>query len=346
MENRVLKGIYSESKINSTNSDAFMSLMKKDVLVTGAAGFIGSHLVEKLVEIGQTTIGYDVFNDYYNPRQKEQNLSKVMDNGSFHLIRGDIRDKKLVRKTFQDWNIGAVIHLAAMVGVRNSMVNPEIYTSVNVGGTGVLLEVSIKHGIDNFILASSSSVYGERKNVPFRETDFTDTPSSIYAATKKAAEILAHSYHSLYGTPIACLRFFTVYGPRGRPDQAPMKFIHRISNDITIQQYGDGSSSRDYTYVSDIVNGITNAMKASYEFDIFNLGNSVPIKLVDFIKAIENQVGKSARIEKLPSQPGDVSQTLADIEKSKRIIGYNPKISFEEGLKRTIEWYRKTKPKL
>ncbi|MFW9798159.1 MAG: GDP-mannose 4,6-dehydratase [Candidatus Thorarchaeota archaeon] len=323
-----------------------MTSKGKSVLVTGAAGFIGSHLVEELVRNGSTVIGFDVFDDYYDPALKERNLAEVQDSDMFHLVRGDIRDKDLVSKTFNEWDIGTVVHLAAMVGVRNSMTNPDLYTSVNVGGTGVILEVSFKQDIDKFILASSSSVYGDREVVPFRETDFTDTPGSIYAATKKAAEVLSFSYHRLYGIPTACLRFFTVYGPRGRPDQAPLKFIHRISNDMPIQQYGDGNSSRDYTYVTDIVSGIVGAIEAVYEYEIFNLGNSTPVKLIDFIKALEIQIGKAANIEKLSNQPGDVFQTLADIGKSKKMLGYEPKVTLNEGLKRMIQWYNETRPSL
>ncbi|MFW9789086.1 MAG: GDP-mannose 4,6-dehydratase [Candidatus Thorarchaeota archaeon] len=323
-----------------------MTSKGKSVLVTGAAGFIGSHLVEELVRNGSTVIGFDVFDDYYDPALKERNLAEVQDSDIFHLVRGDIRDKDLVSKTFNEWDIGTVVHLAAMVGVRNSMTNPDLYTSVNVGGTGVILEVSFKQDIDKFILASSSSVYGDREVVPFRETDFTDTPGSIYAATKKAAEVLSFSYHRLYGIPTACLRFFTVYGPRGRPDQAPLKFIHRISNDMPIQQYGDGNSSRDYTYVTDIVSGIVGAIEAVYEYEIFNLGNSTPVKLIDFIKALEIQIGKAANIEKLSNQPGDVFQTLADIGKSKKMLGYEPKVTLNEGLKRMIQWYNETRPSL
>lgn len=321
-----------------------MNSTMKALLVTGAAGFIGSHLVEHLVNKGMMVIGYDVFNDYYSTAQKEKNLLEVKDNNLFHLVRGDVRNQETLRKTFTDWDIGSVVHLAAMVGVRNSMSYPELYTSVNVGGTGALLDAASKFGIDKFVLASSSSVYGDRKTVPFRETDNTDLPCSIYAATKKAAEVLAHSFYNLYGISTACLRFFTVYGPRGRPDQAPLKFIDRISSGTPIQQFGDGSSSRDYTYVADIVSGIMAAIDASYQYEIFNLGSANPIQLVSFIRAIEKHVGKTAIIEKLPNQPGDVFQTLADIEKSKRLLGYEPKFSLDDGLKLMVEWYNSSAP--
>jgi UDP-glucuronate 4-epimerase len=309
------------------------------ILITGAAGFIGSHLVDRLLSLGKIVVGLDNFNDYYNPELKEHNLSAALNNKAFHLVRGDIRDSEVLRRISDTWQIDTVVHLAALVGVRNSITKPGPYVDVNVTGTSKLIDWACRCDTEKFILGSTSSVYGDRSKVPFREDDLTDAPCSPYAATKKAAEVVTHAYHSLYGIQVSCLRFFTVYGPRGRPDMAPFKFIDGIYRGETIQQYGDGSSSRDYTYVQDIVKGIQGAVENSYEYEIFNLGNSRIIILSEFIKTIEEILGKEAKIEYLPDQPGDVKTTFADVGKAKQMLGYRPSVSLREGLTEMIEWY-------
>ena len=264
-----------------------------------------------------------------------------MESESFTIIRGDIRDSGLLECIFSEHDIKSVIHLAAMVGVRNSILKPIEYVDVNVGGTTALLDRAVKSDVTNFIIASSSSVYGNITQVPFRENYTLGSPESPYAVTKQAVEAMAYTYHSLYEIPITCLRFFTVYGPRGRPDMAPFKFIDSISKGIPIQQFGDGSSSRDYTYISDIVQGIIAATETPFEYEIINLGGSNPVFLRDFIKAVEDAVGKPALIEQLPNQPGDMFVTLADISKAEKLLGYLPKVSLKEGLEETVEWYNK-----
>ena len=310
------------------------------ILVTGAAGFIGSHLSQQLLQDGLEVVGFDNFCDYYNPAVKEKNIKFLQEYESFHLVRGDIRNIEVVKKVFDRWQFETVIHLAAMVGIRNSVKHPASYIEVNMEGTAKLLELSVRTGIKNFILASSSSVYGTRRSTPFKEDDSTDMPCSPYAATKKASEIMAYAYHNLYDIPISCLRFFTVYGPRGRPDMAIFKFIEKISNDIPIQQYGDGTSSRDYTYIDDVIKGIISAMKKPHDFEVYNLGRSEGVMLKDLIKIIEDVVGKKANIEYLPNQPGDVPITLADISKARKMLNYNPSISLKEGIAKTVAWFK------
>jgi UDP-glucuronate 4-epimerase len=224
--------------------------------------------------------------------------------------------------------------------VHSYLCYPSLYADVNVGGTTRLLNHAVHHEIENFILASSSSVYGKRESIPFKETDPIEKPQSPYAATKRAQELIAYSYHSLYNTPVTCLRFFTVYGPRGRPDMAAYKFIHRITNGQSIQQYGDGQSTRDYTFVSDIVQGIIAASMYETEFDIFNLGGGSKTSLKVFIQLIEDTVGKEAMIDVMPDQPGDLHDTLADISKARKILNYKPIVSLSKGIEKTVEWYQ------
>jgi UDP-glucuronate 4-epimerase len=309
------------------------------ILVTGAAGFIGSNLVDRLLENGYAVIGLDNLSDYYNPEQKLRNLEDATNNESFHLIRGDIRDAKLISNLLHKEEVSLIVHLAAMVGVRNSIDNPELYTDVNVTGTTTLLESAIENDIGRVVLASSSSVYGERKDVPFKESDSTDEPVSIYAATKKSVEAISYAYSQVHELSATCLRFFTVYGPRCRPDMAAYKFIDRIHKGLPIHQYGDGTSFRDYTYIDDITHGIIQSMGLSSKYEIINLGNSKPWKLKDFISVIEDVVGKKAEIEKLPEQPGDVPGTLAETSKAKKLLGYDPKTGLRQGIKKTYAWY-------
>jgi UDP-glucuronate 4-epimerase len=308
------------------------------VLVTGAAGFIGSHLCDELLKQQKKVIGLDNLNDYYNPDIKRRNIDHLTQNPNFEFVKCDIRDIDAVSLLFNKRDINSVAHLAAMVGVRYSIQAPNEYVDVNIGGLSNIIQCAAKKKVENFVFASSSSVYGNRTKVPFKEDDTTDFPYSPYAATKKAGEALLHAFHSLYKIPTTCLRFFTVYGPRGRPDMATFKFIDRIYKGLAIQQYGDGSSA--YTFVLDIVEGIMVALDKPQEFEIYNLGGSSPIKLSDYIRNIENVVGKEAYIEKLENQAGDVTLTYADISKAKRDLNYSPSYSIEKGLEETFEWYQ------
>jgi len=310
------------------------------VVVTGAAGFIGSHVSEALLERGDEILGIDILNDYYDVKQKEANLAILKKHDAFAFLKEDICDEEAMRKAFTEFRPDAVIHLAARAGVRPSLEQPRLYYEVNVLGTLSLLEAAKENKVKTFIYGSSSSVYGDRKGGKFMENDRVDTPISPYAATKKAGEELCHAYHALHGINIACLRFFTVYGPRGRPDMAPFKFVKAVMDGKPITRFGDGTTVRDYTYIADIVSGIIAALDKSLPFEIINLGNDKPITLNDFIATVEKVTGKKATIEQLPMQPGDVSYTCADITKATRLLGYVPRMGFEEGLRLFAEWYR------
>lgn len=311
-----------------------------NLLVTGCAGFIGSHLCEALLEKGHSVTCIDNFNDYYDPKIKEKNIEKCLKSENFILFRKDITNVNKLEKIFKNKKLDQVIHLAAAVGVRESINKPLFFDEVNIKGTLNLLELCRKFGIKKFIFTSSSSVYGENKKIPFSESDNTNNIVSPYAATKKSAEILCETYSKLYGINITCLRLFTVYGPRGRPDMAPYKFTKLIDEEKEVPMFGDGNSKRDYTYVSDIVNGIISAIDKEFKFEILNLGNSKPIELKEFIFTIEKIVGKKAKIKKLPAQKGDVSITFADISKAKKLLNYNPKTDLEQGIKNFFEWYK------
>lgn len=309
-------------------------------IVTGGAGFIGSHVCEALLERGDYVICIDNFNDYYNPNIKRRNIKNFLKNSSFKLFRSDITNFFSMENIFKKEKPDKIIHLAARAGVRPSIQNPLLYTRVNVDGTVNLLELSRQYKIKNFIFASSSSVYGEREKIPFNEEDVLN-PISPYAATKVADEVLCRAYSNIYEIPITCLRFFTVYGPRGRPDMAPYKFMNSMINNKTIEMYGDGSSARDYTYIADITKGVIAAVDNNLSYGIINLGNSHPVKLKDFISIMENIVGKKAKIKKMPRQQGDVSRTYADISKARKLLGWEPNISLEEGLKKTYQYMLK-----
>ena len=310
-------------------------------LVTGGAGFIGSHLSEKLLKEGYKVICLDNFANNYDPAIKKNNIKKALQNDNYTLIKGDILDKEKLEEVFEKYEINKIVHLAALAGVRTSLKNPQEYIDVDIKGTVNLLEKAQQHNIENFVFASSSSVYGDNKKTPFKETHNTNNQVSPYAAAKKCAEIYCHTYHKLYNIPISVLRFFTVYGPRQRPEMAIHKFTRRIMNNESVPMFGDGSSERDYTYISDIVNGILLSLKNPSPFEIFNLGNSKKIKLKNLIKLIEEKTNKKANIKKLPFQKGDVSVTYADISKSKKILGYEPKVSIEEGIEKFVDWYKK-----
>lgn len=314
------------------------------ILVTGGAGFIGSHLCEKLLQEDHTVLNIDNFNDYYDPKIKNKNIESASKNYRYHLYKGDIRDYDFLETLFSHQKIDLIIHLAAMAGVRPSIEQPLYYSDVNINGTMNLLEMAKNYGIRKFIFASSSSVYGNNKKVPFAESDNVDFPISPYAATKKADELICHTYHSLYNISMIGLRFFTVYGPRQRPDLAIHKFARRIIDDIPIQVYGDGTTQRDYTFIDDIIDGVMRSIDYVNEnscYEIFNLGESQTITLKKMIETIEDALGKKAIKEVMPMQPGDVDRTFADISKSKKILNYNPQTKFEDGIKVFIDWLNK-----
>ncbi|MBQ9297860.1 MAG: GDP-mannose 4,6-dehydratase [Clostridia bacterium] len=314
-------------------------------LVTGGAGFIGSSLCKELLKQGKQVVVIDNFCDFYVPRIKENNIKEFEGNPNFKIYKKDIRDRKSIRQVFEKNDIEIVIHLAAMAGVRPSIENPILYQEVNCIGTQNILEEMKEQGIKNLVLASSSSVYGNCKQTPFKEDMNVDFAISPYAATKKANEVMAHVYHKLYGMNVMVLRFFTVYGPKQRPDLAINKFTRLMLENKEIPMYGDGSTARDYTYIDDIVDGIIKSceyiQKNDNVYEIINLGNSRPIPLKQMINTIENALGVYAKIKQLPMQPGDVNITYADISKAKELIGYEPKTPFEEGIKKFVNWYKK-----
>ena len=309
-----------------------------NILVTGGAGFIGSHLCDSLLRDGHTVFCLDDFNNYYSPDQKISNIFNAQKRPSFKLIRGDIRNKKLVKRIFDENEIDKVVHLAARAGVRPSFENPELYEDVNINGTKNLLDVALKNNVKQFIFASSSSVYGTNEKIPFSEEDEIQNMISPYAKTKRKGELLCKEYSSK-GLKITILRFFTVFGPRNRPDMAVFKFSDSVYNDREIILFGDGSMKRDFTFVSDIVNGIKKSLEKEFEFEIINLGNNKPITVKELIKLIEKTVGKKALIKSTAVPKGDVPITYADISKAKRLLGWEPETSVEEGLKQFFEWY-------
>jgi UDP-glucuronate 4-epimerase len=315
----------------------------KKVLVTGGAGFIGSHVADFLLARGDDVVIVDEVNDYYNVNIKESNLKMLRQkygDQRLKIYRGDICDQDLMASIFEEEGITFVCHMAARAGVRPSIQDPYIYIHSNIEGTTRLMELSAKFGVENFVFASSSSIYGGSTSTFFSEEESVDNPVSPYAATKKACELLAYTYHHLYKINVTGLRFFTVYGPRGRPDMAPFKFIDRVSRGMEIQKFGDGSSSSDYTYIEDIVDGVVRAIDRPYGYQIFNIGKGSGTSLNDFIDLVQKHVGKPARIQELPDQPGDVPYTCADVSKAERLLGYSSIVPFEEGIRRTVEWYQ------
>lgn len=315
----------------------------KKVLVTGGAGFIGSHVAEHLLERGDDVVIVDEMNDYYDVRIKESNLAMLIEKygeDRVKVYRGNICDESFMLDLFEQTRPGWICHMAARAGVRPSIQDPYVYIQSNIVATTLLMEMAHKFGVENFVFASSSSVYGGSKSTFFSEEENVDNPVSPYAATKKACELLAYTYHHLYKLNVTGLRFFTVYGPRGRPDMAPFKFIDRISRGIQIEKFGDGSSSRDYTYISDIVDGIVRSIDRPYPYQIFNLGKGNGTSLNEFISIVEKHTGRKAMIRQLPDQAGDVPYTCADVTKASILLGYTASVSFNDGIERTVEWYR------
>ena len=309
------------------------------VLVTGGAGFIGSHLAGRLLSKGFEVVALDNFNDYYDPRIKRRNVELLAGNPGFNLAEGDIRDAKFLNDLFGRFDFSHVVHLAAMAGVRPSIQNPRLYADVNVIGTTNILEKIRERGVPKLIFGSTSSIYGTNSKVPFSEDDKIENIISPYAATKLACESLCKVYHHLHGLQVCCTRFFTVYGPSGRPDMAIYKFIDSIYNGREIDMYGDGTSRRDYTFIDDIIQGVTAAMDREWDFDIINLGESQTIELRSMIALIEDALGKKASIRRMPMQPGDVPITYADISKAKRLLDYNPSFPIAKGIQETVNWY-------
>jgi UDP-glucuronate 4-epimerase len=311
------------------------------ILVTGGAGFIGSHVCEALLSRREDVVCLDNFDDFYSPSIKRRNLEPSLSRPGFSLEEGDIRDAERLEQVFARYSIGAVIHLAARAGVRPSIREPALYADVNVTGTVRVLEAARRAGVSRFVFASSSSVYGARTGLPFKESDVVDAPASPYAATKRAGELLCGTEHRLSGMPITCLRFFTVYGPRQRPEMAIHKFTSLIDRGEPVPLFGDGRSARDYTYVDDIVAGVLGALDACAGFAVYNLGNSDPIGLDALVCAIEAALGKKARRAPSPPEPGDVPFTCADVSAARTAFGYAPAVNLAEGIQRFAAWYRR-----
>lgn len=309
----------------------------KKVFITGIAGFIGSNLAKAMLEEGWAVSGIDNFDDFYDPQIKRTAIRRIEQSGRITLVEGDIRDAALLNSVFSSNRPDLVIHLAARAGVRPSIEQPALYYDVNVTGTLTLLEAMRLNGMKDLLFASSSSVYGNNKKVPFSENDPVDNPISPYAATKKAGELLCYTYHHLYDFNIFCLRFFTVYGPGQRPEMAIQQFGRKITEGTPITLFGDGSTRRDYTFVGDIVAGIMASARHLKGYEIFNLGNSDTISLIDLVRGIEETLGKKAIIEWKPMQPGDVEITYADISKAKEKLGYKPDYPVLKGLKRMFD---------
>ncbi|HWS89167.1 MAG TPA: GDP-mannose 4,6-dehydratase [Pyrinomonadaceae bacterium] len=318
----------------------------RNVLVTGGAGFIGSHLVARLLAEGPWRVTVvDDFNDFYDPALKRRNISAHLGREGFALFEADIRDRAALDEVFRETEFDCVVHLAARAGVRPSLAEPVLYTETNVGGTVNLLELARERGVKQFVFGSSSSVYGENEKVPFAEDDPVFKPISPYAATKAAGELLCHTYSHLWGLRCVCLRFFTVYGARQRPDLAIHKFARLISAGEPIPVFGDGTTRRDYTYVDDIVAGVRAAMDyEASDYEVINLGGSRTVELRELIALLEKELGRKAVIDRRPTQPGDVPRTYADVSKARRLLGYDPRTPIEEGVRRFVEWYKSREP--
>ncbi len=313
----------------------------KNILVTGGAGFIGSHLVDHLLRTGEWRIAVvDDFNDFYSPEIKRNNIRHHLEHPNYQLIEADIRDRGALNTAFTTEPFDCIVHLAARAGVRPSLAEPQLYTETNINGTVNLLELAREHNVSQFVFGSSSSVYGINAKVPFSEDDPIRQPISPYAATKGAGELICHTYSHLYGIRCVCLRFFTVYGPRQRPDLAIHKFARLISSGKSIPVFGDGSTRRDYTYIDDIISGVVAAINyTASDYEVINLGESRTVELRELISLLEKELDAHANIERLPPQPGDVPQTFADITKARELLSYNPQTQIEDGIRKFVQWF-------
>ncbi len=324
-----------------------MTSSQRTALVTGAAGFIGSHLVDRLLAGGWRVVAVDNFDPFYDPAVKRENVGGHLGHGRYRLAEADVQDLDALRDAAGGASVDVVVHLAAKAGVRPSIESPAAYQSVNVGGTQAVLELARERGVPQVVLASSSSVYGISPDVPWSEDDAVLSPISPYAASKVSTELLGHVYAHLYDMRVVALRFFTVYGPRQRPDLAIHKFARRMLAGEPVPLFGDGSTRRDYTYVADVVEGIVRSM--AYDgspFEVVNLGNSRTVRLSELVGALERALGVEARIERHPQQPGDVPQTWADLAKARRLLGYEPQTGIDEGLARFADWLRQPREAL
>lgn len=311
------------------------------IVVTGASGFIGSSLVDRLLEDGHDVAGLDNLDNFYSADRKRANLSRARANPRFQFVEGDVRDRDAVARLMSDSDPDAIVHLAARAGVRPSLEQPALYADVNVTGTANLLDAARRRSpLPKFVYASSSSVYGNREGGAFRESDDVNKPFSPYAATKRACELMAHTFHSVYGLPVTGLRFFTAYGPRNRPDLAIAKFTGLIERGEPVPMFGDGSTRRDYTFIDDIVDGVIRAIGHCRSEHIYNLGNSNPVTLARMIAMLGQALGKEPHIRPMPEQPGDVRQTFADVSLAASELGYEPRTPFAEGLRRFVAWHR------
>lgn len=315
-------------------------MTSRHILVTGAAGFIGSWVVERLLARGDRVTGLDSFDLFYDPAIKRRNLRTALGSSRFSLVEGDLRDEALWAGLLSGEPVDVVLHLAARAGVRPSIDQAALYADVNVRGTTVVLEAARRHRVPKVVYASSSSVYGGNEKVPFSEEDPVDQPVSPYAATKKATEVIAHTYHHLYGLETIGLRYFTVYGPRQRPEMAIHKFTRMIERGESIPVFGDGSSQRDYTYVDDVVAGTLAAIDRGQGYRIYNLGESRTTSLLDLVAMIGRAIGSTPKVKHLPDQPGDVPVTYADVTRAREELGYDPRVGMEEGIERFVRWYR------
>ncbi|MEF8787795.1 MAG: NAD-dependent epimerase/dehydratase family protein [Planctomycetota bacterium] len=310
------------------------------ILVTGGAGFVGSHLMDRLAEEGRAAVCLDNFDDFYAPETKRNNIRGAASREHIEVVEGDIRDADLCRRVFEQYDVRQVVHLAARAGVRPSIDDPSVYEDVNCGGTMNLLNEAARADVDSFIFGSSSSVYGGNTEIPFSEEHAVGRPISPYAATKRSGELFCHTFHHLYDIPTVCLRFFTVYGPRQRPDLAIYKFTDLIHRGEPIPLYGDGSSRRDYTYCADVVDGIMAALERQFDYEIINIGNSRPVQLTELVRLIEEAMGTRAEKNWLPEQPGDMPVTYADISRAEKLLDYDPQYPIERGIEDFVQWYQ------
>lgn len=316
------------------------------ILVTGGAGFIGSHVVKKLIEIGHEVVIVDNFNPYYSPKLKQARIEVFLDGLKFKLHKIDIADFKALEEVFKVEKFDRICHLAAQAGVRYSLENPFVYEQSNVKGFLNILEACRQHNLPPLVYASTSSVYGSNTKLPFTETDRVDAPISLYAATKRANELMASTYHHLFGLKTCGLRFFTVYGPWGRPDMALFLFTKAIRTGQPIKVFNGGDMKRDFTFISDIVDGVVAALGANFDCDIFNLARGETQGLIGYIQALEKSLGQKAVMRMMPMQPGDVPATSADISKARKYLAYNPKVSIEAGVEEFVNWYQKYREQL